>query len=338
MEQIKTRYGWIDALRGTAIILVVHFHVIGNIAKYPNAPEMFINLTNFIAPLRMPILVLLSGLLVSNSIAKGRKKYFSGKVKNIAYPFLIWTIIMYALSFAKEVYLGDPMESTFLQSLTTEPLYHLWFLQFIFMYYIAMYYLKNINPLFVFLGSIALYVISYGHVEDRFLSLFCFFTLGSYIGQNLSAISAKIRNASPILLLASLSLAVLFSVLRFKHHFVIHNLYYLLSALFYIPVLIKLFMLIEGTKSSKCLEFFGVGSLVIYLVHVPVITVLYNIIKIAYNGSPLSVYFILMSLTILSCIAILYASRKITLVSLLFSPENFKKINVFAKSRTQIQN
>lgn len=324
MKEIKTRHHWMDALRGAAIILVVHFHVTNNIEKYPNPPEMLLNLTYLIAPLRMPILVLLSGLLVSNSILKGQKKYFSGKIKNVAYPFLIWTVIMYALSFAKEAYLGDPMEATFLQALTVSPLYHLWFLQFLFIYYVVIFYLRKLNPLFVFAGSIALYLIFYGYADDRLISLFCFFTLGSYIGQNLNEVSEKVKAANPILLLASLSLAILFSVLNTSNNLVYSNLYYLLSALFFIPVLIKMFMLIENTQISKILEFFGMGSLVIYLAHVPILTVVYNITKRTYSGNPLSVYLILMFFTVVMCIVTLYASRKIQLISFLFSPVKLK--------------
>lgn len=324
MKEIRTRHHWMDALRGAAIILVVHFHVTNNIEKYPNPPEMLLNLTYLIAPLRMPILIFLSGLLVSNSVLKGQKKYFSGKIKNVAYPFLVWTVIMYVLSFAKEAYLGDPMKATFLQALTVSPLYHLWFLQFLFIYYVVIFYLRKLNPLLVFIGSIALYLIFYGYGDDRLISLFCFFTLGSYIGQNLNEVSERVKTANPIALLVSLSLAVLFSFLNLSHSLVYSNLYYLLSALFFIPVLIRVFMLIENTQISKFLEFFGIGSLVIYLAHVPIITVVYNITKKTYSGSPLSVYLILMFFTVGMCIVTLYASRKFQLISLLFSPTRLK--------------
>ena len=77
MKEVENRYAWMDSLRGAAIILVIHFHVTENISKYSDAPQILVDLTNLIAPLRMPILVFLSGLLVSKSILKGQKKYFS---------------------------------------------------------------------------------------------------------------------------------------------------------------------------------------------------------------------------------------------------------------------
>lgn len=313
-----------DALRGAAIILVVHFHVTENIAKYSDAPKVLIELTDLIAPLRMPILVLLSGLLVSNSILKGKKKYFSGKIKNIAYPFLIWTVIMYALSYAKEVYLGDPMQATLLQALTVMPLYHLWFLEFLFVYFVVIYYLKNINPLIILLGVTSLYIIFYGYGDDRLLSLFIFFNLGYYVGKNLDEVSKKIKTMNPIFMVISTFLAVIFSKLNMENELLNSNVYYLLSALFFIPILIRIFMLIEDTKLSRFLEFFGIGSLIIYLVHLPVITVVFNILKIAYPGSTLSAYFILMIATVIISVAILYASRKFKIVSFLFSPKKLE--------------
>ena len=161
IKEVKSRHAWMDSLRGAAIILVIHYHVTENISKYPDTPQILIDLTNLIAPLRMPILIFLSGLLVSKSILKGKKEYFSGKMKNILYPFLIWTVIMYALSYAKEIYLGDPMETTFLQALTVMPLYHLWFLEFLLIYYIVIYYMKNIQPLIILSSVIFVYFIFY---------------------------------------------------------------------------------------------------------------------------------------------------------------------------------
>ena len=319
IKEVKSRHAWMDSLRGAAIILVIHYHVTENISKYPDTPQILIDLTNLIAPLRMPILIFLSGLLVSKSILKGKKEYFSGKMKNILYPFLIWTVIMYALSYAKEIYLGDPMETTFLQALTVMPLYHLWFLEFLLIYYIVIYYMKNIQPLIILSSVIFVYFIFYGYGDDRVLSLFCFFTLGCYFGRNLNEISTKIKEMSYIPIFISTAVAVVFSIFNIKNDLINSNVYYLLSAIFFIPILIKLFMLIENTKLSRFLEFFGVGSLVLYLVHLPVITVVFNILKIAYPGSTLSAYFILMFATVSISVAILYLSRRFKVVSLLFS-------------------
>lgn len=319
IKEVKSRHAWMDSLRGAAIILVIHYHVTENISKYPDTPQILIDLTNLIAPLRMPILIFLSGLLVSKSILKGKKEYFSGKMKNILYPFLIWTVIMYALSYAKEIYLGDPMETTFLQALTVMPLYHLWFLEFLLIYYIVIYYMKNIQPLIILSSVIFVYFIFYGYGDDRVLSLFCFFTLGYYFGRNLNEISTKIKEMSYIPIFISTAVAVVFSIFNIKNDLINSNVYYLLSAIFFIPILIKLFMLIENTKLSRFLEFFGVGSLVLYLVHLPVITVVFNILKIAYPGSTLSAYFILMFATVGISVAILYLSRRFKIVSLLFS-------------------
>ena len=324
IKEVKSRHAWMDSLRGAAIILVIHYHVTENISKYPDTPQILIDLTNLIAPLRMPILIFLSGLLVSKSILKGKKEYFSGKMKNILYPFLIWTVIMYALSYAKEIYLGDPMETTFLQALTVMPLYHLWFLEFLLIYYIVIYYMKNIQPLIILSSVIFVYFIFYGYGDDRVLSLFCFFTLGYYFGRNLNEISTKIKEMSYIPIFISTAVAVVFSIFNIKNDLINSNVYYLLSAIFFIPILIKSFMLIENTKLSRFLEFFGVGSLVLYLVHLPVITVVFNILKIAYPGSTLSAYFILMFATVSISVAILYLSRRFKIVSLLFSLKEVK--------------
>ena len=48
MKEVENRYAWMDSLRGAAIILVIHFHVTENISKYPDAPQILIDLTNVI--------------------------------------------------------------------------------------------------------------------------------------------------------------------------------------------------------------------------------------------------------------------------------------------------
>lgn len=330
IKEVKIRYAWMDALRGAAIILVIHLHVTENISKFPDTPQILMDLTNLIAPLRMPILVFLSGLLVSNSILKGKKEYFSGKIRNILYPFLIWTAIMYGLSYAKEVFLGDPMQATFLQALTVMPLYHLWFLEFLLIYYVIIYYLKDINPIVTLSCIILLYIVFYGYGDDRLLSLFFFFALGYFLGNNLSKVFKKIKEIKPISIFILMLLAVIFSILNMKNLLINNNPYYLLSALFFIPILIRFFILIENTKLSKLLEYFGVGSLVIYLVHLPVITVVFNILKLAYPNGTLLSYFILMVATVGMSIAILYLSRRFKVISVFFSLKELKT-NRFTK-------
>ena len=169
-SSLKVRYKWMDSLRGLAIVLVVHFHVVDSLfAEYPNLPSFIEELTIRIAPLRMPILVFLSGLLVSNSLSKGYIRYFSGKIKNILYPYLLWTIILFIMVIVRDFNTEGEPSYSLIQSIITTPLYHLWFLYYLFFYYLITYFLSNRGIFITAIVVIMIYLINYEPAYQRFL-------------------------------------------------------------------------------------------------------------------------------------------------------------------------
>jgi fucose 4-O-acetylase-like acetyltransferase len=86
----RARQGWIDVLRGLAILLIISLHasvIIELFGRKAWAPAVKFN--DLFAPYRMPLLMLLSGLLVEDSLRKGPLLYFEGKFRNIAYPYIL---------------------------------------------------------------------------------------------------------------------------------------------------------------------------------------------------------------------------------------------------------
>lgn len=45
-------------------------------------------------PYRIPALLFLSGMMLPRSLAKGPRRYAMGKVRNLLWPFVLWTLIM----------------------------------------------------------------------------------------------------------------------------------------------------------------------------------------------------------------------------------------------------
>lgn len=247
-----------DALRGIAILLVAHVHVVDSIfAKFPNTPDILNDITGPMAPLRMPILVFLSGLLVSGSIAKGPVKYFSGKLENIAYPFFVWTIIMYAIYMVRESYLGEPSPIILGEAITVSPFHYLWFLYYIFIFYIIAYPLNKTVVLIAASLCIAGNIAFGEHEYIRFTTLYLFFLLGACIGRSLNEFSEKIRKTNPLLLILSLFTALAFFVTHRVSGAGYYSVYYSLSALFIAPVLIRVAMSLEHTTYSRLFEFLG---------------------------------------------------------------------------------
>lgn len=87
--------GWIDALRGIAIVLVILHHAIALSAMFSGvAPPTWLGAIDVLAlPFRMPLLVFLSGFVLSRSLHKPIEQYYGGKVRAIVWPNIVWVLI-----------------------------------------------------------------------------------------------------------------------------------------------------------------------------------------------------------------------------------------------------
>ncbi|WP_083323434.1 acyltransferase [Kytococcus sp. HMSC28H12] len=83
-----------DALRGVAVLLVVLLHVPVLPTLLGDAPPEWLERTQFaLQPYRMPTLLFLSGMLLEQSLRKGVRRYLTGKVEGIVWPWVVWTVI-----------------------------------------------------------------------------------------------------------------------------------------------------------------------------------------------------------------------------------------------------
>lgn len=90
---MQGRYRFMDLLRGGAVLLVVLHHA-ATIGGIPSAVHLF---NDAVGTYRLPALFLASGLLLSRSLAKGPKRYWSGKLRHLIWPYLVWTVLMLSM-------------------------------------------------------------------------------------------------------------------------------------------------------------------------------------------------------------------------------------------------
>lgn len=88
-----------DLLRGLAILLVIVSHAtdMATGTEGPDNPTLMAARA-FFAPYRMPTLLVLSGMLLEQSLSKGTGAYLIGKVRGIAWPWLVWTPVILVLA------------------------------------------------------------------------------------------------------------------------------------------------------------------------------------------------------------------------------------------------
>ena len=93
----RSRADWIDVVRGTAVILVILVHALQRTELFTGHEFAGLEtLTIVVTPLRLPAMFLLSGLFVTRSLAKGIRPYAAGKLRRIAWPYLLWSVLLIA--------------------------------------------------------------------------------------------------------------------------------------------------------------------------------------------------------------------------------------------------
>jgi len=104
-KDLKARVDWIDAAKGFCILLVVFHHVIVTSYSLPtfvsdSGSDIFSyfneKISHYLAPLRMPLFFVISGMLVHSSVTKKSwYEVFDKRISNLVYLFLLWGVIQW---------------------------------------------------------------------------------------------------------------------------------------------------------------------------------------------------------------------------------------------------
>ncbi|WP_183086280.1 acyltransferase family protein [Mycetocola tolaasinivorans] len=255
-----SRLHWIDALRGVAIILVIFLHASLALKYYSDAyPRSLRGINLLLEPFRMPLLVFLAGYFVTRSLRKGAVRYFTGKIRHVVWPYLIWSFVgLFAL--------GTITPKTALRVLYDPVETHLWYLWFLPAYYFLAWALKRV-PAWI-PGMIAL-IASHWMPEDirleKFVFLFAFFMFGVYFSTRQEAIESIIERR-PVVITAAL-LAVATGLVNLSSLKVLYEPLYAPGLFGSIIVAVWLFRRIPPNPVSTALEFVGRNSLIYYVSH-----------------------------------------------------------------------
>ncbi|WP_194256521.1 acyltransferase family protein [Actinomyces faecalis] len=87
---------WADSLRGLAVTLVVLQHASGVpdvILGAIDTPVLQQAMRASLAPFRIPVLLVLSGLMLERSLRKPLPVYGFGKICKVVWPFVLWSVI-----------------------------------------------------------------------------------------------------------------------------------------------------------------------------------------------------------------------------------------------------
>ncbi|RYF61405.1 MAG: acyltransferase [Comamonadaceae bacterium] len=207
----KPRITWMDSARGLAILLVVFYHVVSALVDNGiSVPHELVYFNRALAPLRIPALIFLSGLLLPRALGKSGLEYFSGKARFVLYPYLVWT----ALTAANDArILHDPEWAHRIgKSLLTAP-FHTWFLAVLLGLYVVAWFVRSVSRTVLVAVSVAANLVvpeASPMILQEFAFLAGFFFLGCACAEHADSFERFLasRAAKAVALVGFVALAV----------------------------------------------------------------------------------------------------------------------------------
>ncbi|WP_290438797.1 acyltransferase family protein [Cellulosimicrobium cellulans] len=127
-----------DILRGVAVLLVVLDHASGLVATNTTGMPSAVGILNDAAgPFRMATLMFLSGMLVPRSLEKRPSAYVRGKLRHVAWPYLVWSAVVLGLLTVTAGLTGDGVPGETVLRVFYDPPTYLWFLGYLLVYYLV---------------------------------------------------------------------------------------------------------------------------------------------------------------------------------------------------------
>lgn len=259
-----------DLLRGSAIILLLLWHSSVVPTQFGfEMPNWLFLLNEAFLPWRMPTLMFLSGLLLERSLRKSPSEYFSGKARNILWPYVIWAGIYLAL------YPG-PNESI------TQPVAwfgagYLWFIFYLMLYYCVAPLVVRV-PWWLALSLFAVGSLLAPHFALHKILFFAFFFFaGHFFRHVVQAVSTMSTTWIAAGVMASVGFTAASIVLAGStgtHYFE----YAILTAPFVLAMIFLSIQVAKGIEKAvphsrgvTAVSWIGRNSIVFYLAHVPII-------------------------------------------------------------------
>lgn len=268
---------WIDVLRGTSGLLVILAHAQAFArdqagAAWAGAQDTLLMaavslLNQIMAPLRMELMFLLSGMFVAHGLAKGRRRYVAGKLNHVLYPFLVWVLLNFVLREGGSVLLmGEPINWGHLGELLIGHAPPTWFLFDLAVFFLVVPWLRR-WPLWAVLPAlVALSLLVRGvatpHDGELFYHL-AFFLCGDALVR-----SRRDPTRAPRWLLA-VSVLCLCTIAVLATHTALDKTWvgYLPLVLGGLPLLAMLAAAVARTPLAAPLAYVGRNAIVFYVVH-----------------------------------------------------------------------
>jgi uncharacterized membrane protein YcfT len=308
----QPRMVWMDMFRGLAVAFVIFHHSV-SVLEWDGKPghPIFTVIDSVFDPYRMPGLVLVAGMLVEQSAAKGFRRYAQGKVAAIVWPLAVWGVVM-PLAIYQQFTLTD------LRAILTPSHPTLWFLWFLAVFYALYFATRSLNPLAVAIVAFALAtVLPDWYKLDRLVLLYGFFVMGVFAFRHIRQWSPWVKSAPGTIAVALLAAALsLQSVLDSNPQY---DPFLAVWVIVGIAALIRVCMALEANKPiAAVLCYLGQNSLIFYVTHFPVVLIGYRLLYDAGVTRSVAIVPTLFVVSILVCWAMASAAHEFRPVGWLY--------------------
>ncbi|MGO4955729.1 acyltransferase family protein [Luteococcus sp. Sow4_B9] len=194
--QKPARQPWIDMTRGACVLLVVLYHVVLWHLPHLESPTMkadlWTRLNDVVGGIRMPLLLMLSGMLASGKLTRGRAA-LRGAAANY-WLYVVWltvyALVMPILGVAEAGQVRPGLD--WLQQLVA-PQTPLWYVFALATYMVVLHLLRGVHPAIVLalLTALTLFIVPGENIALKVPYLAIYFAVGVYAAPLLKRVAAE---------------------------------------------------------------------------------------------------------------------------------------------------
>lgn len=264
------RIGWIDTARGLGIVLVVIGHVERGLVDAGLAQGRgWLVFDTLLYSFHMALFMVLAGLHVPRSRARGRIPFLTAKLRTVYYPYLLWSLVQGVMLVALSSAANNGAQWSDVWQIPWRPMWHFWFLAAL-MLYMLLVAMTGVRPALLVAAALAALAVAQsmeigGSLLYRILYYLPFFVIGILLAKPIMAW----RPARPLLLAIALAggwaLSLLLLPWRIPHGYM--ALAAIPSALLGTAAMLCLAQATGGVP-GRALALVGRWSLSIYVMHV----------------------------------------------------------------------
>jgi len=146
-SDFTARVSWVDTAKGFGIILVVFGHVLRGVVT-SNLMEWTLTaryVDAWIYAFHMPLFFFISGLFLSQSAVRSTSGFVWDKVRTIAYPYFVWSLIALFIKAPLGEIVNYPRGLSEFPDIFYRPIEQFWFLYVLFLLTIALGFLLKLG-------------------------------------------------------------------------------------------------------------------------------------------------------------------------------------------------